>query len=223
MKSILAFLLLCGLVLTLYHVNAQTPGETNATQKIKINYDSLRIALEAMLDSDQEIRRILIDSIGLDSPEAGKYLKQMATIDMQNKAKIESILEKYGWIERSKIGEKAADGIFYVVQHTDLEFQEKYFPQLKKLAAIGEASPIRCAMMEDRILMSKGKRQIYGTQANNNLRPDKKMAIWPIEDPSQVNALRKKIGFTTTVEENAARLKAEYDPNEKLPTQNEGK
>jgi hypothetical protein len=77
--------------------------------------------------------------------------------------------------------------------------------------------------MEDRILMSKGKRQIYGTQANNNLRPDKKMAIWPIEDPSQVNALRKKIGFTTTVEENAARLKAEYDPNEKLPTQNEGK
>lgn len=194
MKIILTLVLLCGLIFTLRHANAQSPGDTRAFQKTKINYDSLRIELEAMLDSDQEIRRILIDSIGLDSPEAGKYLNEMATIDIQNKVKIESILEKYGWIEQSKIGEKAADGIFYVVQHTDLEFKEKYFPQLKKLAAIGEASPIRCAMMEDRILMLQGKKQIYGTQANNNLRPDKKLAIWPIEDPSQVNILRKKLG-----------------------------
>ena len=184
----------------------------------RVNYDSLRIVLEKMYDVDQEIRRILIDSIGLDSPEAPKYFHQMATIDMQNKIKIALILGKYGWIEQSKIGKKAAEGIFYVVQHSDLEFVEKYFPQFKQLAEKGEADPTRCAQMEDRLLMWKGKKQIYGTQANSILRPDKSYAIWPIENPSGVNELRKKIGFTTTVEENATRLNADYDPNEKLPT-----
>ena len=215
-KSLLISWLACSYLYT----NAQqadSPTESSPKES-NVNYDSLRIALEKMYDVDQEIRRILIDSIGLDSPEAPKYFNQMATIDMQNKIKIASMLEKYGWIEQSKIGKKAAEGIFYVVQHTDLEFVEKYFPQFKQLAEKGEADPTRCAQMEDRLLMWKGKKQIYGTQATSILRADKSNAIWPIENPSGVNELRKKIGFTTTVEENATRLNADYDPNEKLPT-----
>ena len=216
-KSFLIFCLAWSYLIT----NAQQ--EASSTQRGhtegNINYDSLRIALEEMYDVDQEIRRILIDSIGLDSPEAPKYFNHMATIDMQNKIKIKSMLDKYGWIGQSKIGKKAAEGIFYVVQHTDLEFVEKYFTQFKQLAEKGEADPTRCAQMEDRLLMWKGKKQIYGTQANSILRPDKSYAIWPIENPGGVNELRKKIGFTTTVEENATRLNAAYDPNEKLPTE----
>jgi hypothetical protein len=209
----------CLIFLCRYSNAQQEAGSVKSLIKeSKVNYDSLRIELEAMYNADQEIRRILIDSIGLDSPESAKYLNQMATIDMHNRPKIASILEKYGWIEESKIGKKAAEGIFYVVQHSDLPFVEKYFPQFKRLADRGEANPTLCAMMEDRLLMWKGKKQIYGTQANNNLRQNKKFAIWPIENPSRVNELRKKIGFTTTVEENAIRLNAEYDANEKLPS-----
>jgi hypothetical protein len=182
-----------------------------------INYDSIKLELERIYDADQDIRRILIDSIGLDSPEAGKYLSKMNGIDRRNKAKIEAMLEKYGWIKKSKIGEKASEAIFYTVQHTDLEFLEKYFPQFKKLAEIGEASPIQCAMMEDRLLMWKGKKQIYGTQSSDRLRSDKKYVVWPIENSAGVNELRKKVGFKTTVEEDAKRLNAEYDPNGRLP------
>ncbi len=187
----------------------------------KTNFDSLRIELEQMLDADQKIRKILIDSVGLDSPEAGKYLSQMAAIDNINKIKISAILEKYGWIEKSKIGEKASEAIFYTVQHSDLAFLEKHFPQFKKRAAEGEANPSLCAMMEDRLLMWKGEKQIYGSQATSSLRPDKKYAIWPIENPAEVNTLRKKVGFPTTVEENAKRLNAEYNPDEKLPAKQE--
>jgi hypothetical protein len=103
------------------------------------------------------------------------------------------------------------------VQHAELDFKEQYFPQLKRLAENGEAKKTLCAMLEDRILMMNGKKQIYGTQANNNLRTDKKFAIWPIENPQAVNELRRKIGFDTTVEENARKLNAEYRPDEKLP------
>lgn len=103
------------------------------------------------------------------------------------------------------------------MQHTDLETIKKYFPEFKQLSERGEASTKLCAMMEDRMLMWEGRKQIYGTQASSELRADKSYAIWPIENPYEVNSRRKKAGFTNSVEESAASLKASYDPNEKLP------
>jgi hypothetical protein len=191
-------------------------GQTNRQTATNFNYDSLRIVLENMVDKDQEIRRILFDSIGIDSPNAGPYIQQMMDIDADNQEKIKVVLSKYGWIKQSKIGEKAAEAFFYTIQHSDAAFMAKWFPEFKKLADIGEASKVECAMMEDRLLMWQGKKQIYGTQATV-FREDKKVAIWPIEDPKNVNERRKKIGFELTVEENAHRLEAIYDENEQLP------
>jgi hypothetical protein len=192
-------------------------GQTNQQASIETNYDSLRTVLEKMVDKDQNIRRILVDSVGIDSPNAGPYIQQMRNIDADNKKSIELILNKYGWIEQSKIGTKAAEAFFYIVQHSDTTLMAKWFPEFKRLADIGEADKVHCAMMEDRLLMWRGKKQIYGTQAST-FREDKKIAIWPIEDPANVNERRRKIGFALTVEENAARLEAIYNENEQLPS-----
>jgi hypothetical protein len=213
MKNVICILVVSAFAGIYFSANAQQPVAK------KVNYDSLRIVLELMFDEDQKIRRILVDSIGLDSPEAPKYIYKMNSIDAQNKIKIESILEKYGWIEQSRIGRKAAEAIFYVIQHSNLEFMERYFGQFKALAERGEANRTLCAMMEDRLRMWKGQKQIYGSQAGNGFRADKSNAIWPIENPAIVNQLRKEAGFTTTVEENAKQLKADYNPNEKLPNE----
>ena len=191
-------------------------GQTNQQTTIMTNYDSLRLVLENMVDKDQKIRRILVDSIGFDSPGAGSYIKQMMDIDADNQKKIRGILNKYGWIEQSKIGTKAAEAFFYTIQHSDTTLMIKWFPEFKKLADNGEADKVECAMMEDRLLMWKGEKQIYGTQAAV-FSADKKVAIWPIEDPKNVNARRKKIGFALSVEDNADRLKAIYNANEQLP------
>jgi len=195
-------------------------GKTNQqTAAIKPNYDSLRTVLEKMVDKDQNIRRILIDSVGIDSPNAGPYLKQMMNIDEENQKDIILILNKYGWIGQSKIGIKAAQAFFFTVQHSDTTLMVKWFPEFKRLADNGEADKIECAMMEDRLLTWRGKKQIYGTQASN-FREDGKIAIWPIEDPVNVNERRRKIGFALTVEENADRLNAIYNENEQLPSKN---
>lgn len=76
---------------------------------------------------------------------------------------------------------------------------------------------IDAAMMEDRLLMYQGKKQVYGTQATSTVGKDGSMAIWPIEDPEKVNERRKAAGFTNTIEENAQRLNAAYNPKEELP------
>lgn len=185
---------------------------------LTINYDSLRIVLEEMRNEDQEIRRILVDSIGLNSPNSGPYISKMINIDKANQEKIKLILDKYGWLEKSKIGTIASEAYFYTIQHADIELMDKWYPEFKRLADKGEANQRHCAMMEDRLLMWKGKKQIYGTQISD-FRPDKKMSIWPIEHPDSVNQRRKRVGFTSTVEEYAKSMDAIFEANAELPAE----
>jgi len=69
-------------------------------------------------------------------------------------------------------------------------------------------------MMEDRLLTYEGKKQIYGTQAGDSTGAP---YVWPIKDPDRVNELRKAAGFGLTLEENAERLDAIYNPKQELP------
>lgn len=207
-------LLIFALILFLLLQSCNSKPQKRITTDI--NYDSLRLVLEEMRNQDQEIRRILVDSLAFDSPHAGPFIKQMLDIDKSNQKNIKIILEKYGWLAESKIGKTAAEAFFYTVQHADVALIDKYFSDFKRLADVGEANPLHCAMMEDRLLMYKGKKQIYGTQAAD-FRADKKWAIWPIENPESVNERRAKLGFKTTVEQDAKGMDSIYDPNEKLP------
>ena len=158
-----------------------------------VNYDSLRIVLESMRDEDQEIRRILVDSIGIDSPNSGPYIKRMMDIDKENQKKINLILDNYGWIKKSKIGTKASEAFFYTIQHSDIELMEKWYPEFKQLADTDEANKRHCAMMEDRLLMWKGKKQIYGTQYQVDKNGESK--LWEVEDPENLEERRKSIGL----------------------------
>ncbi|MGE0771236.1 MAG: DUF6624 domain-containing protein [Cyclobacteriaceae bacterium] len=182
------------------------------------NYDSLRIVLEGMVSEEQKVRKMLMDSGGFNSPGAGPIIAKMMEIDERNQAQLNLILEKYGWIGSSKIGEEAAGAFFFIIQHSNEEMMSKWFPTLDSLSKLGEANPRYAAMMEDRLLMWQGKKQIYGTQASD-FRSDKQMAIWPIENPGGVNERRTKIGFSSTVEEYAASMGVIYDPNDTLPAE----
>lgn len=180
------------------------------------DYVAIQRELEEVYEIDQSVRNIDWDTIS--SPEASiAYSKKMMAVDSINQTRVVPIIEQYGWLPKSKIGEKAASAIFYVVQHSNTETIEKYLPQMEALAKEGEASATDAAKMRDRLLMFQGKKQIYGTQAASWVRPEGEQVIWPIEDVENVNKRRKEVGFTTTVEENAERLSAEYDPNEELP------
>ncbi len=140
----------------------------------------------------------------------------MQQTDSANQVKMKFILLRYGWLPKSKIGEKASDAIFYVIQHADTNLIKTNLPTLKKLAKQDEAWKTHAAMMEDRLLMYRKKKQVYGTQAASNAFTKGKMVVWPIEISKKVNQRRKKAGFEMTVEENAKRLGATYNPNLEL-------
>ncbi|MEZ4972884.1 MAG: DUF6624 domain-containing protein [Cyclobacteriaceae bacterium] len=182
-----------------------------------VNYDSLKVVLEEIRRTDQHARRVLLDSVGLDSPYASLYIEKLNQVDARNLKEVSAILEKYGWIGRSQIGELAADAIFLVIQHSDLETMQKWLPAFKEQVSMNEASGLNFALAYDRFLMWSGKRQMYGTQASTSVRANNELVIWPIEDVGNVNARRKEIGLIDTIEDYARGLGARYDPEEKLP------
>lgn len=208
MRIFYPLILLFGLMLVVGTGCAQTKPEK------KIPYETLRVELEQILESDQAIRT------GYDQvkeEDRNAFFQKMRLVDSVNQIKVVNILKQYGWLPQSKIGPAAAEGIFFVIQHAPLQVIETYFPQMKKLAQEGEANKILVAMMEDRLLMYQGKKQIYGTQATSMISQDGTLAIWPIENPEKVNERRKAIGFPETIEEYAGMLNATFNPNQALP------
>lgn len=211
---------LIPVILLLILAGCQNSSNSNATSAVSEelpDYTLLKQELEAIHDLDQGVRDVDWDSIESDSTVRMAYITKMQRTDSTNQAKVLPILEKHGWLPKSKIGEKAADAIFYVVQHSNTETIEKYLPQMEEMARKGEASGTGAAMMRDRLLMFQGKKQLYGTQAVNYIRDDGKHVIWPIEDVENVNKRRREVGFELTVEENVERLGAVFDPKEELP------
>jgi hypothetical protein len=170
-------------------VCAQTTLDTTA----------VKAELKAIFERDQKTRT------GADSAAFVNY------IDSCNQVQVKALIAKYGWLGKSVIG-NYNQVMFLVIQHADLETQEKYFPLLKESADKGESSKTDAAMMHDRILMRQGKKQIYGSQVVLNKTGGQE--FYPIEDEKNVNLRRQKIGMQP-IEEYAKYFGIEY----KLPKQ----
>lgn len=189
-----------------------TFAQTNTT-----DYAALKTELEKIYDIDQGMRKKLEKiSTGKKQghPEVKAYWEKIHKADDENLEKIEEIIAKYGWLSASKVGKKASDTQFLVIQHSNPETRKKYLPLLKKMAKKGEISKLKTALMEDRVMMFSGKKQVYGSQAMiiNN-----RSFIWPIEDVKNVNKRRKEAGFTMTIAAYAKKFNFEFNPNEPLP------
>ena len=130
-------------------------------------------------------------------------------IDSTNLVLIEKLVQTYGWPGKSFVGPRGNNTCFLVIQHADSATQVRYFPIIKRSVESGESSALSLAMLEDRILMRQGKKQIYGSQVVF----DAKGApmFHPIEDEIHVNERRKAVGMQP-IEEYAAFFGITYKP-----------
>ena len=134
-------------------------------------------------------------------------------IDSTNLIMLEAIVKKFGWPGRSLVGAKGNNTAWLVIQHADLQAQEKYFPMIKKSVEAGESRKMDLALLEDRILMRKGEKQKYGSQISINPKTGAQ-EIWPIEDEKNVNKKRSDLGLEP-MEDYAKRFGMEYTLPEK--------
>lgn len=165
--------------------------------------DSLKVLLEGVYDADQRVRNdreTLIEKFGLDSPQVDSMKTIMLRLDSLNEAFMKSFLEEHGFLGRSKVGDKGLQAEFLVIQHSgNLDFQKKWLPEIWHLTGIGELPYEMAAMLDDRVRLRTGLKQLYGTQFKWN--PDNnEWQLEDIEDPENVNKRRSELGMGTIEE-----------------------
>jgi len=164
----------------------------------EIDTAAIKSLLNTIHERDQKTRK------GSDSSAYIQY------IDSWHLVQVEELISKYGWPGKSFVGPKGNNTVFLVIQHAELETQEKYLPMMRQSVEKGESRPADLALLEDRVLMRQGKKQIYGSQVVFNKSGGQE--FYPIEDEKNVNVRREKVGLQP-IEEYAKYFGIEY----KLP------
>lgn len=157
--------------------------------------------LVAMLDTiyieDQTYRRQIgeiEEKFGRESDEMKKHWKLINEKDSINLIKIQKILDEKGWLGSNVIGSQGNSTLFLVIQHSPLEVQEKYLPMMRDAVKNGKANSSSLALLEDRVALRKGGKQIYGSQIGRDQETGEYF-VSPLIDPENVDKRRAEVGL----------------------------
>lgn len=183
---------------------------------IGANYDKvLEKELAQIYADDQEIRGEFMSFYRASKPDKKKIDsigKIMERKDSINLIKVIKILDEKGWVGKNVVGTQGNQTLFLVIQHSDLEYQQKYLPMMREAVKNGNANPGNLAYLEDRVALREGKKQIYGSQSSMNKKTNK-IRISPMIDPDNVDKRRAEVGLGTMAEY-AAKMNIEWNLEE---------
>lgn len=152
--------------------------------------------LEKVYEEDQKYRLQINDiesRYGRNSKEMNEHWDLIKEKDTENVLYITSVLDSLGWLGKEEVGSKASNALFLVIQHASPEVQEKYIPLMRAAVKNEKASADALAMLEDRLALSQGKLQIYGSQLIRY--QDMDYQVCPMIDPEKVNQRRLEMGL----------------------------
>ena len=153
--------------------------------------------LDTILIEDQKYRMQIEEvqkKYGWDSKEIKELWKIANEKDSINLIKVKAILNKYGWLGPDVIGNEGNSTLFLVIQHSNLKTQEKYLPMMREAVKNGKAMGSSLALLEDRVAIGEGKKQIYGSQIGMDQKTHTYFVL-PLEDPDNVDKRRAVVGL----------------------------
>jgi hypothetical protein len=198
-------------------------------ETIKIHFvkkeRNLNMNLVAVLDSvyieDQLCQQQYVEIVtryGQQSEELKSFSTFMNDKYSINQMVVKKILDENGWPGEEIIGHYGNKALFLVIQHSNLETQEKYLSMIREAAKKGNVDPANLALLEDRVALRQGKKQIYGTQLAYDETTGESY-VQPLEDPDNVDTRRAAIGLEK-LQDYLSGVGLKWDPQEykkKLP------
>lgn len=177
-----------------------------------MGWDDVGDELLARAADDQEVRRAVTESglvgdpVRPGHPRHGEFLElvgRLSEVDQRNRQWFRERVAAYGWPRASEVGRDAAEAAWLLAQHADADpaFQRQCLDLLQALPD-GEVDPARLAMLTDRVMLKESGVQRYGTQWIGR---DGGWFPQPLEDPDEVENLRRSVGLDT-LEENRRRM-----------------
>ena len=131
---------------------------------------------------------------GWESPQMDSLWVLQNEADSINTKRICELIDEKGYPGRSLVGDSHASTAFLVIQHADLEIQEKYLPIITKAADDGEVSWSSVALLLDRVNIRNGRPQVYGSQVSTH--PETGEYFFSeIAEPYKVDSIRATVGL----------------------------
>lgn len=133
-----------------------------------------------------EQRAELVDSIVM-------LVEEEERTDSLNRVVVDSLLQN-GWPEG--LSEQSNQTIWLIIDHGDVEYQERYLPLIEQQAMRGIISLADYATLSDRVNVRRQRPQRYGTQTGYIQRDGETFTyVYPIEDISKLDSLRLSVGL----------------------------
>jgi hypothetical protein len=151
----------------------------------------LACELGRMLEMDQAVRRAFTQA---GAPVDGPIARDMDRVDRDNMKRLKQIIRRYGWPDRSLVGQDGAQAAFLIAQHAtfDVDFQKMALAALRASVERGQNDRQQLALLEDRVRMMTNEPQLYGTQLRIE---NGKLIPYTIADPEHVDARRAAMGL----------------------------
>ncbi|NEV94633.1 hypothetical protein G3567_10805 [Psychroflexus sp. YR1-1] len=169
----------------------------NKNEAEGIQRNEISDLLDEIMLKDQGGRReyrAIIAVHGYEATETERVRRQVWLSDSLNVIKVTNLLDSLGWPSLKQIGKPGSNAIFLTLQHGDMKTQEEYLPVLRKAVADGKIAAGALALLEDRLSLRQGKRQVYGTQIARDPETGENY-VSPLMEPEKVNERRVNVGL----------------------------
>lgn len=151
----------------------------------------LNAKLKTIREVDQNSRAQFIKVMATNDSQKTKELAlQMRATDKENQQYVGALLDKCGWPKG--LSSENNHTLFLVIDHANVAYMDKYFPLLKQQAELGVVPKSDFATLQDRILLRKGKKQLYGTQT---FKTGSVVNVWPVDNLDGLAENRKAMGL----------------------------
>lgn len=162
----------------------------------------LAAILDTIYQEDQKYR-VELEAIekkyGSESKEVQDMWKIIMAKDSINLFKVDKMLGEYGWLGADAVGEPGNLTLFLVVQHAYHKTQLKYLPVMREAVKKGNAKAMHLALLEDRVAIGEGQKQIYGSQLEMDYKT-KQYVVSSMIDPDHVDKRRAEVGLEPIAE-----------------------
>ncbi len=153
-------------------------------------FNALRTALLALRQQDLALRADLEAEGALHDG----YHPRMEAVHRDNAKQLRELIEHHGWPNERLAGPDGAEAAWLIAQHAiaEPEFMRRCRELIEKEAATGAVPFWHYAYLDDRIRVSEGKPQRFGTQFD--ITPDGPV-LCEVENPQSLDARRQQAGL----------------------------
>lgn len=179
-----------------------------------MDYKCIAERIIDLKNTDLELRDRLVQNGQLGEG----YNEEMEKLHNRNAKILDNIIDTIGYPTVDKVGKEASEATWLVIQHSIAQpnFMRKCVKLLENAVNENKAGPLNLAYMTDRIAVSEGKQQLYGTQFDWD--ENGELSAHPFDDFVLVNQRRKSIGLNTLEEQTVIMRQQAKNENQLPPT-----